>query len=128
MHPFQLMSEPIRRRIVEVLASGSHASGQIAQVVEVEFGVSRRAVSWHLAILLENGWVGMRVEGATHHYVLASEALDSLHAEIDWLDALWSRRIGWYSDNDTDPSTAGPIERRGRRGRNSEDPWRQALR
>jgi hypothetical protein len=28
MHPFQIMSDPVRRSIVEILASGEHASGE----------------------------------------------------------------------------------------------------
>ena len=55
MHPFQVMAEPIRRRIVEILASGEHTSGEVCESIAAEFGVTRTAASKHLRILRENG-------------------------------------------------------------------------
>ncbi|MDQ1587788.1 MAG: hypothetical protein QOJ77_953, partial [Microbacteriaceae bacterium] len=33
MHPFEIMAEPIRRRIVEILASGEHSAGEVVDVI-----------------------------------------------------------------------------------------------
>ncbi len=55
MHPFEAMAEPVRRRIVDILASGEHTSGQLAEVIGVEFRISRTAVSKHLRVLRDAG-------------------------------------------------------------------------
>jgi DNA-binding transcriptional ArsR family regulator len=51
-HPFEILAQPIRRRIIEVLAVGDHTAGELCDVVTVENRVSRTAVSHHLATLL----------------------------------------------------------------------------
>ncbi len=58
MHPFEILAEPIRRRIVEILASGEHFSGDIEAVIIHEFGVGRSAVQHHLAVFRRN-WRGL---------------------------------------------------------------------
>ena len=62
MHPFEAMAEPARRRIVDVLASGEHTAGQLAEVVGGEFRISRTAVSKHLRVLRDAGFVDVRAE------------------------------------------------------------------
>ena len=39
MDVFALLAEPVRYRIVEILATGEHTSGQVAEVLHHEFGV-----------------------------------------------------------------------------------------
>ncbi|MGC5170719.1 hypothetical protein ACLQ2Q_08695 [Microbacterium sp. DT81.1] len=51
MHPFEVMAEPIRRRIVEILAVGEHPSSIIVDVIRFEFSVTSAAVSHHLRVL-----------------------------------------------------------------------------
>ena len=48
MHAFDVLGDPVRRRILELLADGEHASGDVVTVVETEFGISQAAVSQHL--------------------------------------------------------------------------------
>ncbi len=57
MEPFAVMSEPVRRRIVDVLASGEHTAGQLADVITSEFHITRTAVSKHLRILRDAEFV-----------------------------------------------------------------------
>jgi len=101
MNPFQIMSEPIRRRIVEILASGEHTSGNIADVIMSEYGVGRSAVQKHLAILLRNGWVDYRQEESAHFSYLEDRVWRRLDAEVKHLKRLWKRRIGTLSGNDS---------------------------
>lgn len=100
MHPFEVMAEPIRRRIVEIIASGEHTAGNITDVVRREFSVSRSAVSKHLAVLRETGWARVRVEENRRLYILAPEAIRLLRAEYRGLKKLWDHRYGWGTDND----------------------------
>ncbi|MHB1171765.1 MAG: ArsR/SmtB family transcription factor [Lacisediminihabitans sp.] len=138
MHPFQVMAEPIRRRIVEILASGEHSSGEIAEAIEREFGVTRSAVSKHLAILRNEEWVIVRAEWSNRMYRLHDEALRPLEIELGRLRYLWLRRIGTIARNDPMPGHAQPSElRRYKRGEpgvlrgwrgkgRKEDPWSPA--
>ena len=116
MNAFQLLSEPIRRRIVEVLASGEHSSTNLAEVIIAEFGVTRGAMQNHLRILRENGWVDFRQEDSTRFYHLEERMWRSLNTEVKHLKRLWKRRIGWQAANDDAPWLRSPRPKRGRTG------------
>jgi len=109
MHPFQLMAEPVRRRIVEILASGEHTSGNITSVVGHEFAVTRSAVGRHLAILLDEDWVTVRADYTHRYYRLQPNALGALQVQMQWLEYLWERRIGTIERNDPQPHHAEPF-------------------
>lgn len=96
-HPFEIMAQPIRRRIVEVLAVGDHTAGELCDVVTVEHGVSRTAVSHHLAALRERGVVRSDVDAAdprARRYFLDSEFLMRLDDAVCELFELWDHRYG----------------------------------
>jgi DNA-binding transcriptional ArsR family regulator len=116
MNSFQIMSEPIRRRIVEVLASGEHTSTNIADVISGEFGVSRGAMQNHLRILRENGWVDFRQEETTRYYHLEPQVWRAMDAEVKHLKRLWKQRIGWHAANDDAPWLVAPKARRAKTG------------
>ena len=139
MHPFAVFAEPIRRRIIEILASGEHPSGILAECISFEFGVGRSTTSHHLKVLREQGWVSVRVEWSNRMYSIEVAAFEELEEEVHRLRKMWERRIGTVARNDTSPAHALPIqprrterssfaatrareERRGRRGRKP-DPW-----
>ncbi len=129
MHIYEVLAEPIRRRIVEVLASGGHYAGDIEQLVMVEFGVGRAAVQHHLKLLREHGFVHTREEWPYRAYRLDDEFVDALDREATRLKRRWAARIGW--DVKTDPlSRASLPGRRGYRGRGADpdDPWQAGYR
>lgn len=110
MHPFEAMSEPARRRIVDVLASGEHTSGQLAEIIGQEFRIGRTAVSRHLRILRDAGFVDVRAELAWRWYRLTEYGIGSLEATVADLRMKWARRIGWDADRleEFDPLAAPP--------------------
>ena len=55
MHAFDVLGDPVRRRILELLADGELTSGAITAVVQAEFGISQPAVSQHLKVLRDSG-------------------------------------------------------------------------
>lgn len=114
MHPFEVLAEPIRRRIIEILASGEHPSGILAECISLEFGVGRSTTSWHLRVLRENGWVDVRPEWANRMYSIDITAFDALDEEVHHLRQIWERRIGTIARNTPEPSHALPIEPRSR--------------
>jgi DNA-binding transcriptional ArsR family regulator len=94
MHALDVLGEPIRRRIVEILAHGDGTAGDLATIVQAEFGVSQPAVSQHLKVLRESGLVSVTPEGRLRRYRLERQKL----AEVDaWLASL---RSPWDSPLD----------------------------
>ena len=67
MHPFEVLADPVRRRILEILGPGEVSAGGIGQLIGAEFGISQPAVSQHLKVLRETGLAVVRTE-ATHRY------------------------------------------------------------
>ncbi len=64
MHAFDVLGDPVRRRILELLAEGEMTSGGVSEVISDEFGISQPAVSQHLRVLREGGFATVRPEGA----------------------------------------------------------------
>ena len=83
MHAFDVLGDPTRRRILELLATGELTSGQIAAVVQKEFGISQPAVSQHLKVLRESGFTTVRPVGARRLYAVDATPLGEVG---DWLD------------------------------------------
>ena len=93
MHAFDILGDPVRRRILELLAERELTSGAVAAVVQAEFGISQPAVSQHLKVLRENGFATVRPDGARRLYAVDAAPLQ----EVDmWLDAFrhfWEQRL-----------------------------------
>jgi hypothetical protein len=144
VNPFEIMAEPIRRRIVETLASGAHTTGDIQALIMHEFGVSKAAVHHHLAYLRRVEWVNVREDWPHHWNVLDDAVIPRLESAVRRLRRRWNRRSGWLGGADPLATFAGsqghgretptrgtagrapvPHSRKGRRGRGTEkdDPW-----
>jgi DNA-binding transcriptional ArsR family regulator len=83
MHAFDVLGDPVRRRILELLAEGERASGDVVVVITDEFGITQSAVSQHLKVLRDNGFANVRAEGTRRLYTVDARPL----AEVDaWLD------------------------------------------
>ena len=44
MHAFDILGDPVRRRILELLSGDELASGEIVEVVRDEFGITQSAL------------------------------------------------------------------------------------
>jgi DNA-binding transcriptional ArsR family regulator len=75
VHAFDVLGDPVRRRILELLAGGEQAAGQVSAVVQEEFGITQPAVSQHLKVLRENGFARVRAEGTRRLYAVDPEPL-----------------------------------------------------
>ena len=60
MHAFDVLGDPVRRRILELLREGEHSSGEVVEVIQSEFGITQAAVSQHLKVLRESGFATVR--------------------------------------------------------------------
>ncbi len=82
MHAFDVLGDPVRRRILELLADGEQPSGAVTEVIRAEFGISQPAVSQHLKVLRDNGFATVRPDGARRLYAVDDAALREVD---DWL-------------------------------------------
>jgi len=93
VHAFDVLGDPVRRRLLELLADGQAPAGELTTAVRAEFGISQPAVSQHLKVLRENGFAHVRVDGSRRLYSLDPEGL---HAADEWLGryrAFWFQRL-----------------------------------
>lgn len=71
MHALDVLGDPVRRRILELLvAGGERSAGEIGEVVQAEFAISQPAVSQHLKVLREHGFASVRPEGRRRLYAV----------------------------------------------------------
>jgi len=87
---FDVLGDPVRRRIIELLADGELASGAIAATIQDEFGISQPAVSQHLRVLRDSGFAVVRPEGARRLYAVAPDALRDVDAWLDRVRRAWT--------------------------------------
>jgi DNA-binding transcriptional ArsR family regulator len=93
MHAFDILGDPVRRRIVELLADGQLAAGAVTASVQAEFGISQPAVSQHLRVLRENGFATVRVDGSRRLYALDATPLREIDAWLDRYRRFWTQRL-----------------------------------
>lgn len=93
MHAFDVLGDPVRRRILELLATREHASGEVVDVIAAEFGISQAAVSQHLKVLRESGFAQVRPEGTRRVYTLDASPMRDID---DWLErfrSFWGHKL-----------------------------------
>ena len=93
MHAFDVLGEPVRRRILELLANGEHSAGEVTAVISEEFGISQPAVSMHLRVLRESGFATVRPEGARRMYALDASPLAEIDAWLENFRIYWDQRL-----------------------------------
>ena len=93
MHAFDVLGDPVRRRILELLARGEQTSGAVTAVVRDEFGISQPAVSQHLKVLRDNGFATVRPEGARRLYAVRAEPLREIDGWLDGFRRFWTPHL-----------------------------------
>jgi DNA-binding transcriptional ArsR family regulator len=89
MDRFVALSEPHRRRMLELIARGPMPSGAIAG----EFELTPAAVSQHLKALREAGLVRVTIDGPRRIYSLDPDGLAAVDDWIGKIRTFWSRRL-----------------------------------
>jgi len=83
VHAFDILGDPVRRRILELIQTGEMSPGAITDVIRAEFEISQPAVSQHLKVLRDNGFASVRAEGTRRLYSVDTAPL----REVDqWLE------------------------------------------
>lgn len=93
MHAFEVLADPVRRRILELLATGELASGEVAAVIGAEFGISQPAISQHLRVLRDNGFASVRPEGARRLYSVQAQSLREVNAWLERFKHFWDQPL-----------------------------------
>jgi DNA-binding transcriptional ArsR family regulator len=86
---FQTLADPTRFRIVEALAGGERAVGDLVRAVDID----QSGVSRHLRILGEAGFVVMRPDGARRLYSLRPEPFRAIDDWVRSYGKLWEGRL-----------------------------------
>jgi DNA-binding transcriptional ArsR family regulator len=89
MHAFDVLGDPVRRRILEILGQGEHASGEVVEVIAKEFGITQSAVSQQLKILRESGFATVRAEGTRRIYAVDTRPLAEVDSWLEQFRRLW---------------------------------------
>ncbi|WP_019136128.1 ArsR/SmtB family transcription factor [Cellulomonas massiliensis] len=114
MHAFDVLGDPVRRRLLELMADGERPAGELTDAVRAEFGISQPAVSQHLRVLRESGFARVRPEGARRLYAVDPSGLQDVDRWLEPFRAFWSQRL----------DALGTELARGRRERRLADPER----
>lgn len=89
MHALDVLGDPVRRRILELVADGEESAGDIAGVITAEFGISQPAVSQHLRVLREHGFATVRPVGTRRMYAVDPVGLREAHEWLSPFERFW---------------------------------------
>lgn len=125
MHAFDVLGDPVRRRILELIADGEQTSGALTTVIQQEFGISQPGVSQHLRVLRENGFASVRAEGTRRLYAVDSAPLEAVDMWLATFRPFWDQHLDALATElargkrqgrmkvDTSPSTKANPRHRG---------------
>src|SRR5581483_8509711 len=89
MSPFEVLAEPNRRRILDLLRERERPVGELVAALDV----SQPAVSKHLRVLREAGVGEARVEAQRRVYRLRAEPLREIDAWLEAYRPLWNESL-----------------------------------
>jgi len=110
MHALDVLGDPVRRRILELLADGGGSdapepgvlessmtgpraselsAGEIGEIVQHEFGISQPAVSQHLRVLREHGFATVRAEGRRRLYTVDARGPQEAREWLTPFERFW---------------------------------------
>lgn len=93
MHAFDVLADPVRRSILEILSRGEHASGEIVEIIARDFGIGQSAVSQHLKVLRDNGFANVTVAGARRIYALDPAPLSEVDRWLSRFRDFWGPKL-----------------------------------
>jgi DNA-binding transcriptional ArsR family regulator len=93
VHAFDVLGDPVRRRIMELLADGEQSSGAVCAVIGAEFGITQPAVSMHLRVLRESGFATVRAAGSRRLYAVDGAPLREVDMWLERFRRFWDQRL-----------------------------------
>ena len=86
---FDVVAEPTRRRILDLLREGDRPVGELVHVL----GISQPGVSKHLRVLRDAGLVRVRQQAQQRWYQLDAAPLAEIDAWLAPYRRFWSERL-----------------------------------
>ena len=93
MHAFDILGDPVRRCLLELLSDGELSAGELTAVAQERFGISQPAVSQHLRVLREAGFATVRPDGTRRLYSLEAGPMREVDAWLQRYRPLWEQRL-----------------------------------
>src|SRR5256886_14437664 len=87
--PFEVLAEPNRRRILDLLRVAERSVGNLVE----ELAVSQPAVSKHLRVLRDAGLVEVRSDAQRRLYRVRAEPLRAIDEWVEPYRPLWKARL-----------------------------------
>lgn len=86
---FQVIADPSRRQMLMMLSKNSMTINSIAE----NFDMSRPAVSKHIKIMYNAGFISIKDIGRERHCVLKQDGFNELQEFIDYFDTFWRTKL-----------------------------------
>ena len=93
MHAFDVLGDPVRRRLLELLAEGERASGEMTAVVQAEFGITQSAVSQHHKVLRDPRVAPVRGRGARRGDAVGGGPKREVDVWLDRFRSFWTPKL-----------------------------------
>lgn len=93
MHAFDVLGDPVRRRILELLAGKQRSSGEVVEVIRAEFGISQAAVSQHLKVLRDSGFATVETDGPRRIYTLDAAPMRQVDDWLSHFRGFWTHKL-----------------------------------
>lgn len=93
MQAFTVLSDPVRRRILEHLCDRDLSSGEVVSSVGEEFGITQSAISQHLKVLRENRFAKVRVDGTRRIYSLEAVGFEDIDQWLAPFRRFWESKF-----------------------------------
>lgn len=86
---FQVVADPSRRQMLQLLSEDSLTINALAE----NFDMSRPAVSKHVKILHNAGFISIQDIGRERYCILNHDGFAELQEWIDYFDAFWKSKL-----------------------------------
>jgi DNA-binding transcriptional ArsR family regulator len=86
---FQVIADPSRRQILHLLTKDSYNINSLSE----NFNMSRPAVSKHIKVLQEAGFITIQVNGRERYCTLSKEGFTEIRNWMDYFDNFWNSKL-----------------------------------
>jgi DNA-binding transcriptional ArsR family regulator len=86
---FQVIADPSRRQMLQLLSKDSMTINALAE----NFDISRPAVSKHIKILYNGGFISIKDIGRERYCTLKQDGFDELQDFINYFDKFWTNKL-----------------------------------
>lgn len=86
---FQVLADPSRRKMMQLLARDSMTINSLAE----HFEMSRPAVSKHIRIMHDAGFISIRDIGRERYCTLKKEGFEEVQDFINFFDKFWDNKL-----------------------------------